>query len=149
MKGRGALWLCVFVCVRVCPSSSSLCVCVHTITRSGEETRRLHESLYSMSGMHKNTMKEPETEACRMLPPCMVTLNVLYLWGRATSNKSHKSAESQGDAIIFSLSLMLKVSPKVFCPIRETQDKKRGIRSWISTYEDAVQRSQVFKCVSN
>lgn len=127
MKRISTVWLSVYVYVCVL-QVHDVCVYVHTIKRSGEETCRLHESLNRMSGMHKNTMKEPETASCRMLQRCMVTLNVLnrafYLWGRVTSNKSHKSAESLGDAFIFSLFLMLKVSPKLFCPTRETQQKE-------------------------
>lgn len=136
-------WVCVCVkhetlsgyqCICMCMCvffKFTMCVYVHTNKRSGAETRRLYESLNRMSGMHKNITKEPETASCRMLLLCTVTLDVLnrafYLWGRATSNKSDKSAESQG-AIIFNLCLTLKVSPKLFCPIRETQEKKAGLK---------------------
>lgn len=146
----------VVICVCVSIFKFTICVCV-CIPSQGQERRHagcILESLNRMSGMHKNTMKEPETEVCRMLPLCMVTLNVL---NRASSSTcgggrpviNHTSQQSPKEMLLFLVCLMLKVSPKLPCPIRETQRKKRGIRLWISTYEDAVKRSQVFKCASN
>lgn len=55
--------ICVFARARAGSLSMCACVCVHTIERSGEEARRLCESLNRMSEMRKNTMKEPERES--------------------------------------------------------------------------------------
>lgn len=75
LKERRAVWLSECMCVYVCVFQVQyLCVCA-CHKRSGEEPRWLHESLKRMSGMHKNTTKEPETESCGILLLYMKTLN--------------------------------------------------------------------------
>lgn len=73
-----SLHLYTCACVRLQVHCLCVLVCVCIASRSEEETCRLHESLNRMSGMCKNTMKEPETDSCRMLPLFMVTLNVAH-----------------------------------------------------------------------
>lgn len=71
------MWLYLYIPVCVHPQVHVAFISVRAITRSGEETRRLHESLDRMSGLCKNTMKEPKTESCQKLLCCMEMLNVL------------------------------------------------------------------------
>ena len=78
-REKHSLVMCDCICISLCVSIFKfvLRMCVHDITRSGEETRRLHESLDRMSRLCKNTMKEPKTESCQNLPHRKETLNVL------------------------------------------------------------------------
>lgn len=78
-REKHSLVKCDCICVSLCVSifKFMLRMCVRDTTRSVEETRRLHESLDRMSGLCKNTMKEPKTESCQKLLCCMEMLNVL------------------------------------------------------------------------
>ena len=137
--------MCLTICISVCSSSlcvcvcMSVCVCVCCIPSQGWERRhagsigpwteccgclkipwkskRQNHGLQQKVGYFPSALN---TKCAQQSVEC-------YLWGRATRHKSHESAQSQRDAIIFSLCLMVKVSPKLLCLIPKTWNKKWGI----------------------